>query len=607
MSKNHKHHFSLQFKANLILSAALILMFLLLGEGYTPMSLATTVLGAVSTAIIFYLIFWIVLTPLRLLGGAALGGAVFSLFHLFIIFDFFVFRLYHTHINAMVLNIILSPAALHNIDFGVSPYFTFGALAIVLAGFQFWLRRALPVAESAETWNLRINRLFIPLVVLIVLADKVMFGWANLYSRTEIMQKMQFIPYYLPTDYNGVASKYFGIEPAPKPVEMDSGGGDLLDYPKAPLKYSHKFEKDNILIIMLDSVRWDMINEESSPNLNALKKESIVFDNHFSGGNATRFGVFSFFYGINSAYWFSFLDHQQPAVLIDALMERDFDIRVISSSDLNWPEFRRTIFAKINDKITDHLPGVVWEQDRALTDHALNWLDGQNGSKPFFGFLFYDAPHQSSYPNTHAKFKPDAEGDKNYLTLNASKRDVLFNQYKNSIYYDDALLGELIAKLKSKGLYEKTRIIVAADHGEEFYESGGFGHNNAFSLQQVKPMFFMRIPGQEPRTVTDMTSHVDVVPTIMHWLGIQNPASDYSVGQNLLDTAYNRQYAVTGNWNYNAIIERGHTLVFSAHPDPVGGTQVLDTVKYNAIDSAVSSEHSQTILRVMDENRKFYK
>ncbi|WP_265732723.1 sulfatase-like hydrolase/transferase [Aliarcobacter skirrowii] len=89
------------------------------------------------------------------------------------------------------------------------------------------------------------------------------------------------------------------------------------------------------MIIMLDSVRWNMVDEITTPNIHKLKQESITFENHFSGGNSTRFGVFSFFYGLNAPYWFSFLDEQKSSVLFDALEYRDFDIRIFASSDLN--------------------------------------------------------------------------------------------------------------------------------------------------------------------------------------------------------------------------------------------------------------------------------
>ena len=117
----------------------------------------------------------------------------------------------------------------------------------------------------------------------------------------------------------------------------------------------------------------------------------------------------------------------------------------------------------------------------------------------------------------------------------------------------------------------------------------------------------MRLPKVAPKVIEGITSHTDVVPTIMNWLGVANPPSDYALGQNLLDPDYKRDYAVTGNWNYNAFVENGRTLVFSAHPDLVAGTKVHDFISYKRLDPALSKEHSETIFKIMDENRRFYK
>lgn len=169
------------------------------------------------------------------------------------------------------------------------------------------------------------------------------------------------------------------------------------------------------------------------------------------------------------------------------------------------------------------------------------------------------------------------------------------------------LLGEIIDRLKKLNLYEKTRIIVTADHGEEFFESGSFGHNSSFSKEQIKPLFFMKIPNENPRTITEVTSHIDFVPTIMNWLGVKNISSDYSLGFDLLNKNYTRDYAVVGNWNNNAIVSNGYTLVFSSHPNMISGTKVYETDSYKEVESSISREYSKTVLKVIDENRKFYK
>ncbi|MDR0664713.1 MAG: sulfatase-like hydrolase/transferase [Helicobacteraceae bacterium] len=596
-------------KANLLFISVLFVAFLLLAKDFDALALCLSTLAALSTAFMFFVVLWLVCALFGVFrrAGFMVAGAVFTIFELLLIIDFFIYRIYHTHINAMILNIAFSPAALTNIDLGVYPYILLAVLAALIAAFQSLLYYMLPKDNDARKLNKKINRYLIPAVILIALIDKAVVGFADLYSKTEILDKLRVIPYYQPLTFTRFAKKYFGVEPVPRTIAvLGDNSRSQLDYPKNPLRFSDQYERENIMVIMMDAVRWDMIDEESAPAMNALKRESIAFNNHFSGGNATRFGVFSFFYGLNAPYWFAFLNAQRQSVLFDALTYRGFDIRIFAASDLNWPEFRRTAFATINDKIIDRFEGESWERDRAMNEKVLEWLD-QNMSEPFFAFIFYDAPHQFSYPSTHRKFQPDDDGDKNYLTIDASGRDILFNQYKNAIYYDDTLIAQAIEKLKANGAYDRTKIIVTADHGEEFYESGGFGHNHAFSVQQTKPIFFMRLPNVAPDEIDYLTSHADFIPAAMRWLGIQNPPEDYANGDDLLYPSKERRYAVIGNWNFNAIVENNRTLVFSAHPDPINGAHAFDTNSYKPLDASVLSDHSQSILDVMNENRKFYK
>ncbi|MDR2034975.1 MAG: sulfatase-like hydrolase/transferase [Helicobacteraceae bacterium] len=596
-------------KANLLFIAVLLTPFLTLASGFGVISLCLTFLAALSTAITFYVILWFISFFIGFFRRVCftIVGIFFTFFELLLIADFFIYRIYHTHIDAMILNIAFSASALKNVDFGVYPYIALAVLILFFTILQSFVHYLLPREEKAKKLNAKINSYLIPIAFLIVFCDKITIGFANLYSKTDILDKLRVIPYYQTLTFTRFASKYFGVKPAPKPIAFqENASSSQLDYPKNPPIFNERYESENILVIMLDAVRWNMIDEEIAPNLYALKQESIVFNNHFSGGNATRFGVFSFFYGLNAPYWFSFLDRQRQSLLFDALSFRGFDIKIFAASDLNWPEFRRSVFAKINDKIADNFEGDSWQKDRAMNDAALKWLD-HNLTEPFFVFIFYDAPHQFSYPQTHAKFKPDKEGDKNYLTIGEGEQNVLFNQYKNAIYYDDSLIAQIIEKLKANGSFDRTKIIVTADHGEEFYESGGFGHNHAFSKEQIKPIFFMRLPQEDPRSVDYITSHTDFLPTIMRFLGVQNPPSDYANGDDLLYPAQRREYAVIGNWNYNAIVEGSHTLVFSARPDPINGARIFDAISYKPIDGSLIDDHTQTILRVMGENRRFYK
>ena len=598
----------LLIKANLLFSILLGGVFLSLNSDYTAASFLMTAAGMAGTIILFYLVFWLMLLPFSWLPktGMVLGAGVFVLFDLLLLTDFFIYRLYHTHINGMVLNILFSSAAAKNVDVGMAPYIAIGVIGVVLVlmqwGAMHLVRKAI---RKYPDINRKLNRLLIPGLILFVLVEKVSFGFANLYAQGEIVQKMQVVPLYQPLTFNRLAHKWFGFEVEEQVSVTVKGEGDL-DYPKSRLDYRKVAELPNILIIAMDAVRWDMVDPETTPHLARLRERSVVFDNHYSGGNSTRFGVFSLFYGLHAPYWFSFLDHQRESVLFEALRHRGYEIGIFSSSDLNWPEFRKTMFAGIPESLHDQYEGKPWERDVQMNRQALEWLDERRGAQPFFGFLFFDATHQASYPEAHAVFKPDDEGDKNYLTLGVSKRDVLFNQYKNSIHFVDEEVGKVLALLKEKSLLKSTRIIVTADHGEEFFESGGFGHNHSFSEQQVKPLMMVSFPDGRHEVVSHMTSHADVVPTLMNWLGVVNPPSDYCFGQDLFADQYHRTYAVSGNWNNTTIITPEHKLVFSTKPSPVNATRVYDAKSYDKLPVGEAGRYGDVIMKVMQENRCFY-
>jgi membrane-anchored protein YejM (alkaline phosphatase superfamily) len=57
------------------------------------------------------------------------------------------------------------------------------------------------------------------------------------------------------------------------------------------------------------------------------------------------------------------------------------------------------------------------------------------------------------------------------------------------------------------------------------------------------------VPGEAPRVISGITSHLDIPATVMPLLGVRNPASDYSQGQDLLAPDFHRDYAVAADWH----------------------------------------------------------
>ncbi len=545
------HRYALYFKINLLISTLLFLAFLGFNSDLRPGVMLFDVAAAVSTAASLYLLLYLLLLPLTLLPRLILplGAVLFVVVNLALIADFIIFRIWKFHINAMVLNIIFSPAAMDSIQAGVMPVLlTLGSIAL-LGAVQYYAIRWL-LRQENETVR-RYNRYFVtriaPVLFLVVVAEKGIYGYANMYQHAGLMESTKPIPLYQPMDYTGTVEELFNVK-APKKdeVRLHVKTTGSVRYPNVTLEYADA-PRPHIFMIAFDSTRADMITPEVTPNAWELAKESWRFDNHISGGNTTRFGIFGLFYALNSSLWFTFLNAEKRPAFFDALSHLGYNSHIFSSTDTRWPEFRQTVYFNLEGEISDNYEGKPWEKDRQSSRVFLEWLGEANTSQPLFSFVFLDAPHGHSYPPEQGLFKPDADGDVNFVTVSESDREVLFNQYKNANHYDDALLGEMMAAIKAKGIYDDAIIILTSDHGDEFFEYGRFGHNTAYNRAQVGSPLLVKWPGNEARVVTQLTSALDIAPTLMHYLGVQNDPASYSHGRDLRDAGYHRDYAYVGN------------------------------------------------------------
>jgi len=177
--------------------------------------------------------------------------------------------------------------------------------------------------------------------------------------------------------------------------------------------------------------------------------------------------------------------------------------------------------------------------------------------------MFFNSPHARYYFPKECVIKPNYLKSFNYATSNI-KRDIklIFNRYINSCYHLDTQFARLLEYLKKHGLMDSTIVLITGDHGEEFMEKGHWGHNSDFTEEQTRVPFILHIPGEKPRQVMTMSSHLDVVPTFLTLLGVTNPPDDYSQGFDLLSKP-KRQYTIVSNWNCIGYIDNNYKARFS--------------------------------------------
>jgi membrane-anchored protein YejM (alkaline phosphatase superfamily) len=272
-------------------------------------------------------------------------------------------------------------------------------------------------------------------------------------------------------------------------------------------------------------------------------------------------GMFSMFYGLYGGYWFEFQELERGPLLVDTLVDDGYQMWLRTSAKFTYPEFDETIFARVpRDAMHegDGRPG--WMNDRDHVGALLESIDQRDRARPFFAFMFFESPHaRYDFPPESVIRTPYLER-LNYATMDLH-RDIglIKNRYLNACHHLDSQLQRVYDHLEREGLLDSTLVVVTGDHGEEFMEKGHWGHASAFTEEQTRVPLVLWVPGVRPAEVTRMTSHLDLPATILGLLGVANPPSDYSLGNDLLHGP-ERTFTVVSGWDDLAWVDAQHKV-----------------------------------------------
>jgi membrane-anchored protein YejM (alkaline phosphatase superfamily) len=405
------------------------------------------------------------------------------------------------------------------------------------------------------------------LCLLAIVVSQSIHAWADAAYYVPVTRLGQMLPVY-----KGVTAKSFMTKMGLVDVaasrerelarrmaqDLDDSSDRLLNYPLQPLQCSGG-EDLNLLFIVADSLRGDVVTPQLAPNITGFAaRYGADFRNHFSGGNSSRMGMFSLFYGLPPGYWSSFSALQRPTVLVDELQARGYQLGLFSSATMYRPVvLDRTAFANVPDlrMVTEPESDPAWKRDRKLTGEWFEWLDARDPQRPFFGFLFYDATMGRNFPPDHPlQLEPESD----------ETQAVEFAKYRTAVSFVDSVIGSVLEDLRSRGLLERTVVLISSDHGEEFGESGEQleKHGSGYTRYQLVIPLVLAWPGRPVGVSYEhRTSHYDIVPTLMQdFFGCSNTAADYSVGRNLFDRT-SWPWMIAGSYYNYAVLEPDQVTV----------------------------------------------
>jgi len=563
-------------------------------------------LGFLACIPAFWIVLFILIFPRRnfILPIAALSS---GLWLIVLITDIAIYSSYRFHVNGILLSLIL-----HSFS---QPIFDLSAAEIIVAAvIIFTVLMGEIIFASFVWWRLekQASKINVSKWLAIIVFGCLYFSYSMFVLSSDskgariVLDSTRSLPFY--TEFLGailpIKNGQVALERTfERYLLQPSTINEPLNYPLQQLQFHAAKQKLNLLVIVIDTWRFDMLTPEVTPNVYQFAQQSTVFQHHFSGGDATGPGIFSLFYGIPSVYWSAMEEHHRGPLLIDELIKRHYQPEILASGELFEPAFNRTVFSAIKN-LSVTTPGATpYDRDVRITQTFTDFIQHQKKpSPPFFGFLFYDAAHSyCAVPNNLVPFHPVAKICNRMSLSQATDPEPYFNRYKNSLLLVDEEIGQVLQLLKDHHLLDNTVVLITGDHGEEFNDNhlGYWGHASNFTHYQVQTPLILYWPHTPPKKISYMTTHYDIAPTLMtQLLGCTTLPDQYSDGVSLFQSKP-ISYLLVGSYIGFGIIEKDRiTSIF-----PSGNFQITQPNGQLTHDTELRLPVMQSALRDM---RKFY-
>jgi arylsulfatase A-like enzyme/Tfp pilus assembly protein PilF len=285
----------------------------------------------------------------------------------------------------------------------------------------------------------------------------------------------------------------------------------------------------NILLITLDTTRADRLGcygyrLAKTPSLDGLAREGIRFARVYCPAPVTlpsHISILSGLYPVTHGVRNN--GHHLPSgikTLTEILKDRGYATAAFVSSfsvdsrfgiDRGFDIYDDTFQAEASLKSAN-----AERRAEGTFSRFSRWLEDNSGNR-FFAWVHYYDPHLPYEPPP--PYREEFSG----------------RLYDGEIAYMDNYVGAILDRLETKGILEKTVIIVAGDHGEGLGDKVEIGHGIfLYEVSLRVPLIFHNLKiFPRPRVSESQVRLVDVAPTILDLIGLKDEAAGMQ-GQSLV-------------------------------------------------------------------------
>jgi arylsulfatase A-like enzyme/Tfp pilus assembly protein PilF len=276
-----------------------------------------------------------------------------------------------------------------------------------------------------------------------------------------------------------------------------------------------------VILISIDTLRADHLpaygySQVSTPNIDRLRADSILFDNAYSHSPLTLpshlsvlTGLLPYQHGVRNNIGYRF-DGERQLTLAGYLKHQDYSTAAaVSAYVLRGQTGISSGFDLYDDGIAsrDGTPlGALQRPGLVAVESALQWIEQQSEAL-FFLLLHLFEPH--------APYDPPEPYRSRYSLA-----------YDGEIATADAAVGVFLDGLVRLGVYDKASVFLFSDHGEGLSEHGESEHGIFLYREAIQVPLMMKLPfsTRGGHSVSTPVQLIDLLPTIGDLTGFETPA-----------------------------------------------------------------------------------
>lgn len=490
-----------------------------------------------------------------------------------LLIDLAVYTHFRLHLNSIVLDILLSPQ-----NETILPSFIIQLVCFVLIFAVEW-------GVATLLWNryrkLRKIKPFAKIggffILFCFFAFHLLHMWADANFYRPITMQRTTLPFSYPLTARHLLEKY-GLYNNTNALDESIARDAFslaVEYPLSPLVYGGQFKPYNVVIVVVDQLSNDHLNE-NMPNFAMQKAQNLDFVNHYTTSDENEFSAFSLFYSLTPNYYNGILLARKNTVLFDALNYYHYLVGLFSSQGFDSPLYKQALLANFS------LPKSQEMSNKHVIQQWQEWVKNANQTRPWFSFVelsLTEKPQNNHYLSTV--------------------------EYKQKSRALDQQLKTIFDTLENENALDNTIVVVTAHHGVERNDKTMQieGYHRRYDLSALKVPFMLHWPQKAPQQLTQRTSHIDVVSTLMKSLFmVKTDLNKLSLGRNLVQLGDKNdgktRWITAGDNDEMLILTNNQVIVF----DRMNQFKVFDAELHQESNEKLDLS---LLLQILIENRRF--